>query len=95
MKKRFRLEKLPIDCGQRKVLYRAISKLFESRYGKTEGPIALKHAKRVAEEVARYPELRVFRNDESIPDRLYETEPDRCCDSEGIRRCDEFALGNC
>ena len=32
------------------------------------------------EEVARYPELRVFKNEEEIPDRLYETDPDRCCD---------------
>jgi len=32
------------------------------------------------EEVARYPELRVFRSDEPLPDRLYETDPDRCCD---------------
>jgi phosphoadenosine phosphosulfate reductase len=32
------------------------------------------------ETVARYPEIRVFRNDEAIPDRLYETAPDRCCD---------------
>lgn len=32
------------------------------------------------EEVARYPELRVFRNDVDIPDRLYQTDPDRCCD---------------
>jgi phosphoadenosine phosphosulfate reductase len=32
------------------------------------------------QEVARYPELRVFRNDEAIPDRLYETDPDKCCD---------------
>ena len=31
-------------------------------------------------EVARYPELRVYRSDEPIPDRLYETDPDRCCD---------------
>jgi phosphoadenosine phosphosulfate reductase len=30
--------------------------------------------------VARYPELKVFRNDEPIPDRLFETDPDRCCD---------------
>lgn len=30
--------------------------------------------------VAQYPELRVFRNDEPIPDKLYETDPDRCCD---------------
>ncbi len=34
----------------------------------------------MAEEVARYPELRVFDNDEEIPDRLYATDPDRCCD---------------
>ncbi len=32
------------------------------------------------EEVERYPELKVFRNDEPIDDRLYETDPDRCCD---------------
>jgi phosphoadenosine phosphosulfate reductase len=32
------------------------------------------------EEVSRYPELRVFKNEEEIPDRLYETDPDRCCD---------------
>jgi phosphoadenosine phosphosulfate reductase len=32
------------------------------------------------EETARYPELRVFRNEEEIPERLYETDPDRCCD---------------
>jgi len=32
------------------------------------------------EEVARYPELRVFENNEPIPDKLYATEPDRCCD---------------
>jgi phosphoadenosine phosphosulfate reductase len=32
------------------------------------------------EEVARYPELRVFHNDAPIPDKLYETAPDRCCD---------------
>ena len=32
------------------------------------------------EEVARYPELRVYKNDAAIPDRLYETEPDKCCD---------------
>jgi phosphoadenosine phosphosulfate reductase len=30
--------------------------------------------------VAKYPELRVFRSDAPIPDRLYETAPDRCCD---------------
>jgi len=31
------------------------------------------------DEVARYPEMRVFFNDEDIPDRLYETDPDECC----------------
>lgn len=30
--------------------------------------------------VARYPELRVFRNDEPMPERLYETDPDQCCE---------------
>ena len=30
--------------------------------------------------VAQYPSLRVFRNDEPIPDKLYATDPDRCCD---------------
>ncbi|MCL5961151.1 MAG: phosphoadenylyl-sulfate reductase [Chloroflexi bacterium] len=32
------------------------------------------------EEVARYPELQVFRSDEPIPDELYRTDPDRCCE---------------
>lgn len=32
------------------------------------------------QEVARHPELRVFRSDEPIPDELYLTDPDRCCD---------------
>jgi phosphoadenosine phosphosulfate reductase len=32
------------------------------------------------EEVARYPELQVFSNDQAIPDKLYEIDPDRCCD---------------
>ncbi len=32
------------------------------------------------EEVSRYPELRVFSNDEEIPDKLYATDPDRCCE---------------
>ena len=30
--------------------------------------------------VSRYPELKVYRSDEPIPDRLYETDPDRCCE---------------
>ncbi len=34
----------------------------------------------MAEEVARCPELRVFSNDEDIPEKLYETDPDRCCE---------------
>lgn len=34
----------------------------------------------MSEEVARHPELRVYRNDVEIPERLYETDPDRCCD---------------
>ncbi|MFQ5951948.1 MAG: phosphoadenylyl-sulfate reductase [Candidatus Omnitrophota bacterium] len=32
------------------------------------------------EEVAKYPELKIFKNDVEIPDKLYETDPDRCCD---------------
>ncbi len=32
------------------------------------------------EQVARYPELRVFRNEVEIPEELYKTDPDRCCD---------------
>ena len=32
------------------------------------------------QEVERHPELRVFQNDEAIPDKLYATAPDRCCD---------------
>lgn len=32
------------------------------------------------EEIKEYPELKVFRSDAEIPDKLYETEPDRCCD---------------
>ena len=34
----------------------------------------------MAEEVARYPELRVFSNDQEVPDKLYATDPDKCCD---------------
>jgi phosphoadenosine phosphosulfate reductase len=30
--------------------------------------------------ISQYPELKVFKNDEPIPDRLYETHPDQCCD---------------
>lgn len=32
------------------------------------------------EQVAEYPELRVYRNDAEIPDKLYVTDPDRCCE---------------
>jgi phosphoadenosine phosphosulfate reductase len=31
------------------------------------------------EEVARYPELQVFKNDAPQPDKLYLTDPDQCC----------------
>ncbi len=34
----------------------------------------------MVEEVARYPELKIYSNDEEIPDKLYETDPDRCCE---------------
>jgi len=34
----------------------------------------------MADEVARYPELKIFSNDEKIPDKLYQTDPDRCCE---------------
>ncbi len=33
------------------------------------------------EEVARYPELKVFKNDGPQPDRLYLKDPDLCCDN--------------
>jgi phosphoadenosine phosphosulfate reductase len=29
--------------------------------------------------VAQYPELKIYRNDEEIPEKLYEYDPDRCC----------------
>lgn len=29
--------------------------------------------------VSQYPELKVFKNDAEIPDKLYQTDPDRCC----------------
>lgn len=32
------------------------------------------------DEVARHPELKVYRNDEPIPADLHKTAPDRCCD---------------
>lgn len=30
--------------------------------------------------VKRYPETKIFRNDEPIPEGLHQTDPDRCCD---------------
>jgi phosphoadenosine phosphosulfate reductase len=32
------------------------------------------------EEVARYPELKIYKNDVTIPDGLYQTNPNQCCD---------------
>lgn len=32
------------------------------------------------ETVAKYPELKVYRNDDKIEDRLYLTDPDQCCE---------------
>jgi len=32
------------------------------------------------EEVKRYPELKVYKNDTKIPNELYKTAPDKCCD---------------
>ena len=32
------------------------------------------------ETVARYPELKIYKNDIEIPEKLYETDPDRCCE---------------
>src|SRR3989339_1514249 len=32
------------------------------------------------ETVARYPELKIYRNDIEIQDELYKTDPDKCCD---------------
>lgn len=34
----------------------------------------------MADQVAKFPEMKVFSSDVAIPDRLYETDPDRCCD---------------
>ena len=34
----------------------------------------------MAEETAKYPELKVYSNDKEIPDKLYEIDPDRCCE---------------
>ena len=32
------------------------------------------------QEVARYPELKVYKSDIAIPEKLYENNPDKCCD---------------
>lgn len=32
------------------------------------------------EEVRRYSELKIYKNDTELPEKLYETNPDRCCD---------------
>jgi len=32
------------------------------------------------QEVARYPELKIYKNDTPITDELFKTDPDRCCD---------------
>lgn len=32
------------------------------------------------ETVARYPEIKIYKSDAEIPDKLYETDPDKCCD---------------
>lgn len=34
----------------------------------------------MADQIAKFPETRVFQNDQDIPDNIYETDPDRCCD---------------
>ncbi len=34
----------------------------------------------MSQEVKRYPELKVFKNDIEVPENLYETDPDKCCD---------------
>lgn len=31
------------------------------------------------DQVAKYPELNVYHNDQEIPNKLYESDPDRCC----------------
>ena len=32
------------------------------------------------QQAQQYPELRVFKNDVDLPEKLYQTDPDRCCD---------------
>ena len=50
------------------------------------------------ETVAKYPELKVYKNDVEIPDKLYETDPDKCCDLlkvEPVKRAVEEMNVNC
>lgn len=50
------------------------------------------------EEVAQYPELKVFKNDSKIPAELYRTDPERCCDVlkvEPVRRAIEEMKVKC
>ncbi len=54
MPESFRLVSLPTNPNQRKLIYHSARPAFIRRYGKTDGPLAFEHAKRVAEEVARY-----------------------------------------
>ena len=39
----------------------------------------LETVKFMREETDRYPELKIFKNDEDIPEKLHESDPDRCC----------------
>ncbi len=50
------------------------------------------------EEVRRYPELKVYKNDSEIPEKLYETKPDECCDAlkvEPVKRAVEEMRVKC
>lgn len=50
------------------------------------------------EEVRLYPELKVYKNNAPIPEKLYENDPDRCCDIlkvEPIRRAIEEMKVTC
>lgn len=39
----------------------------------------------MAQQIAKYPELKVFSSYEQIPDKLYEIDPDRCCELLKVR----------
>ena len=50
------------------------------------------------EEVKKYPQLKIYKNDVKIADRLYETDPDKCCDLlkvEPVSRAIEEMKVNC